>query len=76
MQRQLANDPGGHSPDKIMLVPGEPDAVVVAPAVDIERMVAPKAQGFGERHFKYRGDFVLAGVIVQIRGIMPTTGVT
>ncbi len=42
--------------------------MVVAPAVDIERMVAPKAQGYGERHFKYRGDFVLAGVIVQIRG--------
>ena len=42
--------------------------MVVAPAVDIEWMVAPKAQGFGERHFKYRGDFVLAGVVVQIRG--------
>nr|VXZ83127.1 Uncharacterised protein [Klebsiella pneumoniae] len=50
--------------------------MVVAPAVDIEGMVAPKAQGFGERHFKYRGDFVPAGVVVQIRGIMPTTGVT
>jgi hypothetical protein len=50
--------------------------VVVAPAVDIQRMVAPQTQGFGERHFKHRGDFILAGVIVQIGGIMPTTGVT
>lgn len=51
-----------------MLVPGEPDAVIVAPTVDVERMVAPQTQGFGEGHLKYCGDFVLAGMIVQIGG--------
>lgn len=50
--------------------------MIVAPTVDVERMVAPQTQGFGEGHLKYCGDFVLAGMIVQIGGIIPTTGVT
>jgi hypothetical protein len=48
----------------------------IAAAVDIQRMVAPQTQRFGQRHFEHRGDFILAGVIVQIGRNNATTGVT
>ena len=38
----------------------------IAAAMDIQGMVAPQAQRFGQRHFEDRGHFILAGVIVQI----------
>lgn len=68
LQCQFVNDFGGYFLDKIMLVSGELDVVVVVLVVDIEWMVVFKVQGFGEWYFKYCGDFVLVGVVVQIWG--------
>lgn len=39
----------------------------IAAAMDIQRVIASQPQRFGQRHFEDRSDFILAGMIVQVR---------
>ncbi|MNY32771.1 hypothetical protein D3C86_1670070 [compost metagenome] len=48
--------------------------MIVSTPLNIQRMITTQTQGFCQRHFKHRGHFIFAGVIVKIGRNNPHDG--